>query len=147
MITVRESIVINRKIEEVWDFTQDYNKRPLWDRSVLSANIIKPDSPRMVEVIGRGKWKAVFRYKLERRPFKSSLVMEDVHSKSFAGGGGSWEYESVYGMTRWVQTNTLLLKPGIVSRIFKPLIERAFRRQTIRAMRRAKLAMEDKSRR
>ena len=142
MITVRKAIMIRRTIEDVWDFTQDYPRRSTWDRSIRAADLIKSDPPRIASVVGRGNWRATFRYKLDDRPNKSSLVMEDVSSSLFLGGGGSWKYEFIDGVTIWEQTNTLVLKPGPVTRIFRPLIAAVFKKQTWRAMQRVKFLME-----
>jgi len=39
-ITITESLFISRAPETVWDFTQDYTRRPQWDATILAAEVI-----------------------------------------------------------------------------------------------------------
>lgn len=139
-VTIREAIVISRPPEAVWDFTQDYARRTLWDRTVLGAEELQR-APRVVKVRGAGGLVFIARYKQEDRPRRTSLAMTDVQSRIVVGGGGSWEYRAVDGGTELVQTNTLALASA-VGWLFAPLVRWRLRAETRRALRKAKELLE-----
>lgn len=141
-VSVSETVVIQRPREEVWDFTQDYTKRRAWDPSILEAIPIPSDPLPRVRVRAEGGLSAVFQYKQFDRPERTSLAMEDVHSKWIESGGGTWLYEPEGGGTRWTQTNTLMVKPHWLSRLLLPVIQRRLRSSTRAAMQRAKVMLE-----
>jgi len=140
-ITVTASIEIGRPPEEVFDFTQDYARRPRWDRSVRSATVLAALPLPRVQVRASGL-DAIFQYKQFARPAATSLVMEEVRSPLVAGGGGAWSYRSTAGGTLWTQTNTIVLREGLLSRLLAPLIRRGFERSVRGAMARAKELLE-----
>jgi hypothetical protein len=52
----------------------------------------------------------------------------------------------VASTTRWNQTNTIVLKDGLLSKLIAPLVRWQFRRATLEAMRSAKAHLEGSSR-
>ena len=144
-ITVRESLRIGRPPEQVWDYTQDYTRRSLWDRSVLAATVLEDRPLPVVEVRGRGGFRAVLRYKQFDRPLRTSVAMEPLGSPLLVGGGGAWTYEpeDAGAATHWTQVNTLQLADGVAARLLAPLLRWQFRRSTRSAMRAAKARLED----
>ena len=141
-ITVRQSLVIDRSPEVVWDFTQEFSRRSAWDPAILEARVLATMPVPRVEVRGPVGFCAVFQYKQFDRPLRTSLAMEEIQSKWIVGGGGSWSYGSLRSTTRWTQTNTIVLKAGLLLRLAAPFIRWQFRRVTLAAMRRAKAQIE-----
>ncbi len=141
-VTVKETIYVNASPEIVWDFTQDYEKRTTWDRSIIRATVLQVKPTRIVEIKAKGNLAAKFQYKLEDRPNKTSLAMIDTKSFFIRGGGGSWKYEASDKGTLWTQTNTLQLKSGLLSRLLRPAISYQLKRSTRASMRRAKRIIE-----
>ena len=141
-ITIRNSIFVNRPPDEVWDFTQDYKLRTSWDKTVKEAKIIQEEPSRKVWIKTTGDEEVLFKYKLERRPEKTSLVMMESNSYWFKGGGGSWVYYEKNGGTNWVQTNTVVLRKGLLGRLAKPLVAILLKWNTGQAMKRAKKIIE-----
>ena len=141
VITVTESIHVARAPESVFDYTQDFTKRTEWDKDIASSTPIGTD-PRSARVTIPNLGSMTVVYKLDRRPLRTSAAFEDVESRWITGGGGSWEYESVQGGTRWQQTNSLELKPGWLTRIFASRIEGSLRKATQRSMAEAKRRLE-----
>ncbi len=109
LVTVTESIWVNRLPEAVFDYTSDLAQRPEWDSAITKVAILSA-SPRAarVTVPGMGQTSVVMR--LDRRPERTSAVFEDIESRWITGGGGAWSYESERGGTRWNETNTLVLR-------------------------------------
>jgi hypothetical protein len=141
LISVTESIWVAQPPEVVFDYTQDYARRRDWDAGVTSAQVLS-DEPRAVRVGIRGLGSVTVAYRLFRRPERTSAAFVDVRSSWFGGGGGSWEYQAEAGGTRWQQTNSLELKPGLVSRLAAPVIERSLRTSMRTAMAEAKRRLE-----
>ena len=141
-IIIRKSIVIAAPPEEVWDFTQDYHQRPLWDDSVKSAEIIESTPFVKVKITGRDGSSLIFEYKLSERPVRTTLSMEVESSGFFEKGGGSWTYENVNAGTRWTQINSIQLREKWWLLLMKPLIRWMLDSGTGRAMQKAKKLME-----
>lgn len=141
-ITIKQSIYIARPPDRVWDFTQDYSKRPGWDKTILEATVVQESPEKVVKIRAKGGLTAHFHYKQFDRPNKSSLAMTDIRSVAVIGGGGSWKYEPEGPGTRWTQTNTLILKPGFWSRLIRPLVAYQLKQNTLLAMRQAKKWLE-----
>jgi hypothetical protein len=135
-LTVRVTVDVNAPPERVWDYTQDWTRRTEWDALILDATILAAE-PRRVRVTARGATFLV-RYKLTDRPRKTSLVMAEMTSRWFAGGGGSWVYEAIEGGTRWTQTNTVTLRSDLVRLLFGWLVRWQLARATRRAMLKAR---------
>lgn len=141
-ITITHNIYINIKPDELWDFTQDYSKRSVWDKSITSAKVIKPDSPRVVDVFFSRNAKATLVYKLDSRPKKTTLVMTKVNSFFIKKGGGSWTYIAKDNGTIWTQTNALVLKENLLCFLFRGIIRTILLRNTKKAMNNVKQLME-----
>jgi hypothetical protein len=90
----------------------------------------------------RGGLACTFLYRQYERPQRTSLAMIDVDSRWIESGGGSWSYEPADGGTRWTQTNTLVLKPGPLTFVLRPIMGYALHRATRKAMREAKRRIE-----
>jgi len=137
IITVSHSLFIHRSPEDVWDYTQNYANRALWDKTVIRAQIVQESPARMVKLYMKGNTEMTFVYKMDQRPHKTSLATSDVHSPFIMSAGGSWTYEAIQGGTQWTQTNTAILKGGILTRLLIPLFRRLFVHQTKDAMKKA----------
>lgn len=136
-VTITETVFIAQTPEVVWDFTQDYSKRHLWDKTILSAVVIQ-QNPRKIAIKGIGRLSAELLYKLDERPRKTSLAMMNIKSPFIIGGGGSWNYEAKDGGTLWTQTNSLVLKNNFLSFLMRPLIQGMLKTNTRQAMQLAK---------
>jgi polyketide cyclase/dehydrase/lipid transport protein len=141
VVSVTETIWVERSPEVVWDYTQDYTRRTEWDAGVAEATVLGLD-PRTVRVRIPGLGSMTMQYRLDRRPERTSAAFMDVESSWISGGGGSWEYEAADGGTRWQQTNSLELKRPRLAFLLAPLLERGLRRSTKRAMAEAKRRLE-----
>jgi hypothetical protein len=141
VVTVTQSIWVNRPPDAVWDYTQDFTRRPDWDAGVAEATILAAE-PRTVRVRIPNLGSMTVVYRLDRRPERTSAAFTDVDSAWVSGGGGSWEYEAADGGTRWQQTNSLELKHLRLAFLLGPLLERGLRRSTRRAMAEAKRQLE-----
>jgi uncharacterized protein YndB with AHSA1/START domain len=142
-VTVTHSVTIAAPPERVWDYTQDYQHRATWDASVIEAEVEQEAPTRVVRVRGVGGMKFRLRYKVSARPTKTSLVMTDVGSLLFSGGGGSWVYAPDGRGTRWTQHNTLTFRSSFVGWLLGPLVRWQLLRVCIRAMRKAKGIIEE----
>jgi hypothetical protein len=140
-ITVKESIAVAAPPEHVWDFTQDYSRRAEWDDFVKDARV-EQESPRVVWIRSHGMT-CRFRYKLDDRPRKTSLLMTDIQPGwLFTGGGGAWVYENENGGTRWTNTGSLTIKNRFLYWLLKPFLAWQLRRSYRRAMTKAKAMIE-----
>ena len=140
-INVTESIVVARSPIDVFDFTQDYDRRSEWDTYVTAAEIVSY-APRRVIVRVATLGRYTVEYRLFRRGERTSAQFVDVESRWVAGGGGSWRYEPVADGTRWTQTNTFELKHPRLLRWAAPLVRVLLRRSMRQAMREARRVME-----
>jgi uncharacterized protein YndB with AHSA1/START domain len=50
MVTLRETILIRRPIEEVWDFITDASNHPRWQRGITSGETVIDESRRLEKV-------------------------------------------------------------------------------------------------
>ena len=139
-VTVQESVVIAAPPERVWDYTQDWTRRPEWDSSVIAAEVIAQD-PREVRVQWRG-FANTIRYKLYDRPRRTSLAMTDGSSWLVLGGGGSWEYAPRDGGTEFRQTNTIAIRGGLVGLLLGWLVRWQLAKGTRAALAKAKSIIE-----
>ena len=144
-ITFKETIYINQPPEVVWDFTQDYQRRTLWDKSIIEATLIQKGPHRIVAIKAKGMSRMNFQYKLDDRPNGTSLAMTDVDSFFIKGGGGSWQYVPSDHGTNWIRTDTLVLKNIFWIKMIKPLITFQVKRNMKNSMRLAKYMMESKT--
>ena len=141
-IVIRQSILINQPKEKVWDFTQDYNNRSSWDKTVIKATVLAYEPDRIVEMYMKGGTKMTFVYKLDQRPDKTSLVAKEIYSAILLGAGGSWNYENHNGQTLWTQTNSVELKDSFLLTMISPLVKRYFAWRTKQSMKNAKKILE-----
>ncbi|KAA3605248.1 MAG: SRPBCC family protein [Calditrichaeota bacterium] len=142
-MTFEESIFIEATPEVVWDFTQDYSKRPNWDSAVIKTEVISEKPHRVVRVFVKGGTTTAFQYKLDRRPEKTSLQAIEMKSLFFASGGGSWVYKSRSNGTIWTQRNTLAFKNKFLTLLFKPLFSWQITKLTRQSMHEAKKQIEN----
>ena len=145
VVTVTESIWIDRSPEDVWDYTQDFARRTEWDGGVSAAKLVETD-PRTARVRVRNLGTMTVVYRLDRRPERTSAAFDDVDSAWVSGGGGSWQYLPENGGTRWEQTNSLELKRPWLGRLIGPLLEQGLRRSTRVSMDEAKRRLESEAR-
>lgn len=141
-ITVSGCVHVARPPEFVWDYTQDFSRRRSWDSSVLEATVVSSAPAPVVKIRGVGGLRALLRYRQFDRPKRTSLVLEVEASLLVNGGGGSWSYEPSGAGTTWTQSNTLILKPGVLGRLATPIVRWMLRSSTCAAMRKAKHLME-----
>jgi Polyketide cyclase / dehydrase and lipid transport len=141
VISVTESVWVNRPPKAVFDYTQDYARRTEWDQGIAEAAIVGT-APRAARVRIRGLGAMTVEYHLDRRPERTSAAFVDVDSAWITGGGGSWQYEPENGGTRWQETNSLELKRPRLTRLLAPLIERNLRQSTRKSMAEAKRRLE-----
>jgi hypothetical protein len=141
LLTISESICVNRPPEAVFDYTADFATRTEWDRSVTEVTILSA-SPRTARIAVPGFGHTTVVTRLDRRPERTTAVFQDVDSRWVIGGGGAWKYEPEGGGTRWSVTNTLEFRPSWLSRLLRPVITRNVRSKTRRAMAEAKRILE-----
>jgi hypothetical protein len=140
-VTATETVHVERAPDQVFDYTQDYATRSVWDASVLEA-VVTSDDPRRVSLKVDGIGDMVLEYKLFRRGDRTSAAFTEVKSPYFVGGGGSWSYEARDGGTDWTQTNTLEFKSSLVGRLLGPIVRRRLSKGMHVAMLKAKGIME-----
>ena len=143
-ITIRHSIFIAKPREVVWDYSQNYDNRTLWDPSVLEATVLQSTPNRIVKLKMRGNTTMTFVYKLDERPSRTTLVAKEIKSAIIERAGGSWSYEEKNGGTLWTQTNSIELKNNFFARTIQPLLKLILLRQTKQAMKKLKNILEEK---
>ncbi len=141
-ITIRHSIFISKPREQVWDYSQNYDNRTVWDNSVLEASVLQTTPNRIVKLKLKGNTLMTFTYKLDERPIKTSLVAKEIKSSIINRAGGYWIYEEIKDGTLWTQTNSIELKNKFIIKVLKPLIKLIFFRQTKLAMKKLKNILE-----
>ena len=141
-ITIKHSIIISKPRELVWDYTQNYSNRPAWDYSIIHAEVLQTEPSRVVKLKAKGNTTMTFHYKHDERPSKTSLIAKEIISPIIESAGGSWTYDKIGRGTIWKQTNTIVFKPNLLSRLMLPFYKWTFAKQTRLAMAKAKRAME-----
>lgn len=144
LVTVTESVVVNRPPDEVFDFTQDYTYRSEWDRYVRDPEILS-EEPRRIRVRVPMLGSYTIEYQLFRRGERTSAAFVDVASWLIAGGGGSWRYEPDGVGTRWTQTNTMELKHPRLFGWMVPMLRRNLQQSMRTAMAKASRMMEHRA--
>ncbi len=142
-ISIKHSITILQPIEIVWEFTQDYSLRKMWDKSVVHAEIIQKSPKRLVEIILKDKSRMIFEYKHEKRPHLTTLLAKNIQSPFIEKAGGSWRYEEVLGNTLWTQSNYVELKNKFILKLLAPVLRILIKRQTEQAMLNVKNILEN----
>lgn len=141
-IVIKHSIFINKPREQVWDFTQDYNTRHIWDHSIKDAYVVEYKPNRIIRLKTNGNTTMTLVYKQDQRPYKTSLATTEVQSQFIESAGGSWIYEEDNGGTNWTQRNTILLKSKRLFSIFLPFFRWMLTREISVSMNRAKQLLE-----
>lgn len=139
---IKNSILINKSIEEVWDYTQNYANRSKWDLSIINYSTIQLSPHRMVQLYLRDGTEMKLIYKSDERPFKTSLIATDIKSWYLFKAGGHWSYKLVTGQTLWTQTNAIQLKPKFILKILSPIFKISFYFIVKHAMQKAKRNLE-----
>lgn len=140
-VSVTRSVRIAAPVEAVFDFTQDWSRRAEWDATVLGAEAL-PGEDRAYRVRGPMGFSFIARYKLFRRPERTSLALTDLSWPLLTGGGGSWEYRKDGDGTIWTQTNTISLSDRLLSRLLAMGLGASLARETQKAMDKAKALLE-----
>lgn len=141
LVTVTESIHIDRPPDVVFDYTQDYGTRADWDAGISEATLLA-ESPRRVRVKVPRLGRFTVEYQLFRRGERTSAAFMDVESAWISGGGGSWRYEASDDGTDWTQTNSFELKHPRLLDWLAPMFEATLRSSMRRAMAKAKSILE-----
>lgn len=135
-------MLIAKSRELVWDYTQNYDNRTIWDSSVIETTVLQTTPNRIVRLKMRGNTSMTFIYKLDDRPHKTSLAAKEITTPFLVNAGGSWVYEDQNGKTLWTQTNTFVFKQHFLIKLLLPVFKIVFSRMTIKAMEKAKQEME-----
>jgi len=69
MITIRESIEIKASKLMVWNFTQDFDNRPLWDHAILDCKLLQKKPVKLIWLKTKGGVITKLKYKLCDRFF------------------------------------------------------------------------------
>jgi hypothetical protein len=141
-IIIRESIFIQQPRQVVWDFTQDYSLRPLWDKTVMKAHLmeITPWRIAWLKIKGGAEMKLV--YKVFHSPEKATVFAAEINSNLIEQAGGAWLYQVKDNGTIWQQTNALVFKRFFLISLMLPICKFIFRRQIRKAMKIAKEKLE-----
>lgn len=141
-ITVKEVILIASSQQATWDFTQNFENRKSWDKSILEFKLLQKRPFKLIWFRAVGGITAKLKYKLCDKPNKTTLKLLDIKSPIIKGGGGSWKYETVNDRTQWTQVNSLTLKNRFWFLVFGGLIKNRLRNSTLKSMRTAKAIIE-----
>lgn len=141
IITIKESVFVAMPQAAVWDFTQDYAQRHLWDKLIKSAVVIQ-EEPRTINIKSMDGSTMTIVYKSEKRPYKTSLAIVEINSPIIESGGGSWQYTFEPGGTIWTQVNTIVLKDNFFCRLLTPFVTMLFQWATRTSMEKAKQLLE-----
>lgn len=140
-ITIKESIFVALPPDAVYDFTQDYTKRPEWDRLIKEAKVVSED-PRVVDMVAKDESTMTVRYDKEQRPETTVLTIIEINSQMMKGGEYHWHYQAQDGGTLWTQENTIHLKDALWAKLMLPAAGKYFKDKTVQAMQKAKEMME-----
>ncbi len=110
VITVKNEVLINSTKENVWNFTQNFDNRKIWDKSILECQVLQKKPFKLIWIKTIGGIKAKLKYKICDKANKTTLKLIDVESFIINGGGGSWKYETENNQTKWTQVNSLVFK-------------------------------------
>jgi hypothetical protein len=141
-IKIKYSILIAKPRDIVWDYTQNYNNRAIWDSSVLETTVLQTTPNRIVKLKMRGNTTMTFIYKLDDRPNKTTLVAKEINSLIIESMGGSWIYEEHKGKTLWTQAGSVVFKKNLFLKYFLPIYKFVFSMLIKKAMKKAKQEIE-----
>lgn len=142
-ITINQSITIQANCELVWDYTQDFNKRKLWDKSVIDLKILQLKPFKLIRIKTVGGIITTLKYKLCRKYEITTLKMENTKSLIIKGGGGSWRYEKDNLGTKWTQINSLTFKNIFLYKLFGKFLRQELLKNTIDSMHKVKEQIEN----
>ena len=140
-VTGTHTVHVNRTPEAVYDYTQDYSTRSVWDQSITQVEVLS-NSPRTYRLVIKGIGRFTIEYRLDRRGDRTSAAFTRVDAAFFSGGGGSWSYVAGNGGTDWTATNTFELKHRLLGRVLAPLVRRQMLASMRKSMATAKEIME-----
>ena len=141
-ITLRQSVIICKPKEHVWDFTQDHIQRSNWDPAVLHAEVVQHEPTLVVRLKTIGNSTMTFYHDPHERPDKSQLVSKEVFSPIVTSADGRWTYDKIGRGTIWRQINTIVFKPHLFNQILIPFYKFYLRRQIRKGMLEAKRSIE-----
>ena len=144
-ITIKQSIIICKPRELVWDYTQDHIRRSQWDPAVTKAEILQHEPKRIIRLEAIGKTTLTCHHDLHERPGKSAVVAKEVNSPLIHSADGRWTYDKIGRGTIWSQTNTIVFKPHVLNSILIPIYKAYLRRQIRKGMKQARQEMENVS--
>jgi hypothetical protein len=78
-ITIKASIFIHKSREIVWDYTQNYDHRTIWDSAVLKAAVLQETPNRIVKLKTKGKDDHDIHIQIGRSPHKTTLVAKGYY--------------------------------------------------------------------
>jgi len=140
-VTGTYTVHVDRPREVVYDYTQDYSTRSVWDPSITDVEVLGT-SPRRYRLAIRGIGEFTIEYRMDRRGDRTSAAFTKTDSFLFSGGGGSWSYQADGNGTAWSATNTFELKHRRIGRLLAPLIRRQLLSSMRESMGKAKRIME-----
>ena len=142
-ITVKNSIYIKSSKENVWDFTQNFDNRKSWDKSIMECQVLQKKPFKLISIKTIGGIKAKLKYKFCNRANMTTLKLVDVQSIIVKGGGGSWKYEIEDTNTKWTQVNSLIFKNKFWYLILGKILKNRLEFYTQKSMRTAKTLIEN----
>ena len=135
------TVHVNRPPDAVYDYTQDYATRSIWDPSITNVEVLSTD-PRTYRLVIKGIGRFTIEYRLDRRGDRTSAAFTKVEATFFSGGGGSWAYVPSDGGTDWTATNTFELKHRLLGRALAPIVRWQMLASMRKSMAKAKEIME-----
>ena len=141
-ITVKEVIIIESTRQHTWDYTQNFDNRKSWDKTILEFKILQKRPYKLIWFKAVGGITAKLKYKFCDKPNKTTLKLIDVKSPIIKGGGGSWNYETVNNKTKWTQVNSIIIKNKCCFLVFGYIVKKWLTLSTKKSMRTAKILIE-----
>jgi hypothetical protein len=135
------TIHVDRPPAAVYDYTQDYSTRSIWDPSITNVEVLSSE-PRTYRLVIKGLGRFTIEYRLDRPGDRTSAAFTKVESSFFSGGGGSWSYQPSDGGTDWTATNTFELKHARLGRLLAPIVRNRMLASMRKSMAKAKTIME-----
>ncbi len=140
-ILIRHAVLVPAPMDDVYVFTQDFDRRSTWDLSIRTATVLDTSPDRRVRVRIRGGHEAVLVYRTERAESEhgaatraTSVAMTEVRSWLLQSGGGVWTYEDRGAATHWTQVMRVQLRRRFLTIPLRPLVAWTLRREVRRSM-------------
>ncbi|EDP70732.1 hypothetical protein FBALC1_08233 [Flavobacteriales bacterium ALC-1] len=141
-ITVKNAIHIKSTKENVWNFTQNFDNRKTWDKSILECQVLQKKPFKLIWIKTIGGIKAKLKYKICDKANKTTLKLIDVKSFIIKSGGGSWKYETENNQTKWTQVNSLVFKNRFWFLVLGSILRKKLEVNTKKSMKIAKTIIE-----